>query len=135
MCEQVTNPKYDTQARVLRFRDQKIMEDTNVQAMGRELFSLIEQGDYDYCLNFSNVDFLGNNALGKLITAEKKHKFSRESALVLTNIRPEIYEVFAITKLNRLFTIFDDVQDFISKYQAGWKPDYTISQTSRAHTL
>jgi anti-sigma B factor antagonist len=38
---------------------------------------------------------------------DKKVKAAKGS-LRLCSIRPEIYEVFAITKLNKLFKIFED---------------------------
>ena len=34
----------------------------------------------------------------------------------LCNIRPEIYEVFAITKLNKLFDIKDDEADALAAF-------------------
>ena len=58
-------------------------------------------------LNFAIVDFLSSAALGKLITLDKKVK-AHSGKLKLCNIRPEIYEVFAITKLNKLFDIKTD---------------------------
>ena len=36
--------------------------------------------------------------------------------LKLSNIRPEIYEVFAITKLNKLFDIKDDEADALAVF-------------------
>ena len=36
--------------------------------------------------------------------------------LKLSNIRPEIYEVFAITKLNKLFDIKDDETDALAAF-------------------
>jgi anti-sigma B factor antagonist len=53
------------------------------------------------------VEFLSSAALGKLITLNKKAN-TYQCQLKLSNIRPEIYEVFAITKLNKLFDIRDD---------------------------
>ncbi len=50
------------------------------------------------------MEYLSSAALGKLITMEKKVKAAK-GKLRLCCIRPEIYEVFAITKLNRLFKI------------------------------
>ena len=101
---------------VARFRDRKIIDDINIQELGQELFGLIEQ---DRCqkllLNFSAVDFLSSAALGKLITLEKKVR-ARDGTLKLSNIRPEIYEVFAITKLNRLFDIQDDEADALATF-------------------
>jgi anti-sigma B factor antagonist len=101
---------------VVRFRDHKIVEDINIQQLGQEMFRLIEVDGRDkLLLNFSAVDFLSSAALGKLITLDKKMK-AHGGALKLSNIRPEIYEVFAITKLNRLFDIKDDEADALAAF-------------------
>jgi anti-sigma B factor antagonist len=90
---------------VVRFKDKKIVEDINIEELGRELFQLVEQDNRrKLLLNFSSVDFLSSAALGKLITLEKKVR-AHGGVLKLSNIRPEIYEVFTITKLDRLFDI------------------------------
>ena len=102
---------------VVRFRDQKIIEDINIQELGRELFQLVEVENREkVLLNFSSVDFLSSAALGKLITLEKKLVKSHGGTLRLSNIRPEIYEVFAITKLNRVFEIKDDEAEALASF-------------------
>ena len=101
---------------VVRFCDRKIIDDINIQELGQELFGLIEQDNRGkLLLNFSSVDFLSSAALGKLITLDKKVK-AHGGAMKLSNIRPEIYEVFAITKLNRLFDIQDDEADALAAF-------------------
>ena len=101
---------------VVRFRDHKIIEDINIQELGQEMFQLVEVDGRDkLLLNFSSVDFLSSAALGKLITLDKKMK-AHGGTLKLSNIRPEIYEVFAITKLNRLFDIRDDEADALAAF-------------------
>ena len=101
---------------VVRFRDHKIVEDINIQQLGQEMFRLIEVDSRDkLLLNFSSVDFLSSAALGKLITLDKKMK-AHGGTLKLSNIRAEIYEVFAITKLNRLFDIKDDEADALAAF-------------------
>ena len=101
---------------VVRFRDHKIVEDINIQQLGQEMFHLVEVDNRDkLLLNFASVDFLSSAALGKLITLDKKMK-AHGGSLKLSNIRPEIYEVFAITKLNRLFDIKDDEADALAAF-------------------
>lgn len=101
---------------VVRFRDHKIIEDINIQELGQELFQLVETDGCDrLLLDFSAVDFLSSAALGKLITLDKKMK-AHGGTLKLANIRPEIYEVFAITKLNRLFDIRQDEADALAAF-------------------
>ncbi|MDG2407480.1 MAG: STAS domain-containing protein [Pirellulales bacterium] len=100
---------------VVQFKDRKILDESNIQEMGRELFELIEQKRAKILLNFMNVEFLSSAALGKLITLDKKLKAAK-GQLKLSNIRPEIYEVFAITRLNKLFDIHDDEADALATF-------------------
>ena len=101
---------------VVRFRDRRIIDDINIQELGQELFRLIEQDNRGkLLLNFSSVEFLSSAALGKLITLDKKVK-AHSGLMKLSNIRPEIFEVFAITKLNRLFDILDDEADALAAF-------------------
>ena len=101
---------------VVRFRDHKIVEDISIQELGTEMFQLVEVENREkIVLNFSAVDFLSSAALGKLITLDKKMK-AHGGVLKLSNIRPEIYEVFTITRLNRLFDIKDDEADALASF-------------------
>jgi anti-sigma B factor antagonist len=93
---------------VVRFVDRKILDVTNIHELGKELFQLVEeQNKKKLLLNFSAVEFLSSETLGELIKLEKKVK-QHSGKLILSNIKPEIYEVFAITRLNKLFDIKDD---------------------------
>ena len=101
---------------VVRFRDQKILDDLNIQQLGQELARLVEvENRHKLLLNFSTVAFLSSAALGKLITLDKKVK-AHKGVLKLCCIQPEIYEVFAITKLNRLFDIKEDEADALAAF-------------------
>lgn len=93
---------------IARFVDKKILDENNIQMIGTQLFGLVEEdGRKKIVLDFSNVEYLSSAALGKLITMEKKVK-SAGGKLRLCSIRPEILEVFVITRLNKLFDIKDD---------------------------
>ena len=101
---------------IVRFRDRKIVEDINIQEWGAEMFGLVDTEKREkLLLNFSTVDFLSSAALGKLITLDKRVK-ATGGVLKLSNIRPEIYEVFTITKLNRLFDIKVDEADALAAF-------------------
>ena len=94
-------------ATVVSFVDRKILDETNIQEIGQELFDLVdEEGARDLVLNFSNVEYLSSAALGKLITLNKKVK-QADGRLKLCAIKPPIFEVFTITKLDKLFDIYD----------------------------
>jgi len=90
---------------VARFVDKKILDETNIQNIGNQLFALVdEDGRKKIVLDFSIVEYLSSAALGKLITMDKKVKTAK-AKLRLCCIRPEIYEVFEITRLNKIFDI------------------------------
>lgn len=101
---------------VVRFRDRKIIEDQQVQEIGQELFELVEKLGVDrILLSFSGVDYVASTVMGKCITLDRKVA-ACGGVLKLSNIRPEVYEIFAITKLNRLFDIRDDEADALAAF-------------------
>src|SRR6059058_5967028 len=58
---------------VVNFVDRKILDEQNIQIIGEQLFSLVdEDGRRKILLNFGNVEYLSSAALGKLITLNKK---------------------------------------------------------------
>jgi anti-sigma B factor antagonist len=101
---------------VVRFCDQKIMDDVGIHETGRELFRLVEEeGRRKVLLNLASVGFMSSAALGKLITLNKQVK-GRGGALKMCNIRPEVREVFAVTRLDRLFDIQDDEPQALASF-------------------
>ena len=101
---------------VARFVDKKILDETNIQIIGNQLFALIDEDmRQKVILHFGNVEYLSSAALGKLITLDKKAKAAK-AQLRLCDIKPEIYEVFAITKLNKLFKIHDDLEKALASF-------------------
>ncbi len=101
---------------LVRFLDRKILDGPSIQVLGQALFDLVEkQNRKQLLLNFAQVEFLSSAALGKLITLEKKVK-SASGTIKLSNIRPEIYEVFKITRLNQVFDIHDDEAEALATF-------------------
>ena len=101
---------------VVKFIDKKILDEASIQELGLELFGLIEQlNRKSILLNFTDVEFLSSAALGKLITLDRKVKAAK-GRLKMSNIRPEIFEVFQITKLNKVFDIRSDEAEAISAF-------------------
>lgn len=92
---------------VVEFADRKILEELSIQEIGSELRGLVEsEPGPRLLLNFQNVDHLASAALGMLITLQKKVQ-EQNGALKLSNINRQIFQVFKITRLNRVFDIHD----------------------------
>lgn len=93
---------------VVRFVDRRILDENNIQIIGNQLAGLVdEDGRRKIVIDFNDVEYLSSAALGKLITLDKKVRAAK-GKLRLCGIRPEIYEVFKITRLDKVFSIFDD---------------------------
>lgn len=101
---------------VVRFVDRKILDAANIQELGDELFALVEKDDRkSLLLNFSRVEFLSSSALNKLIVLDKKVK-SHGGRMKLCCLRPEIKEVFSITKLDQVFDIREAESEALSTF-------------------
>ncbi len=92
---------------LVEFVDRNILDEANIQAISEEISAVIDRADTPKILiSFSNVDHLSSAALGALITINNKIR-EKSGQLHLANIDPQIYEVFVITRLNKLFNIHD----------------------------
>jgi anti-sigma B factor antagonist len=97
--------------------DRNILEEAAIQQIGEEISSLIEQSaNPKILISFSSVEHLSSAALGTLITINNKVR-QKAGQLRLSNIDPQIYEVFVITRLNKLFQIFDDVDQAVDSFK------------------
>ena len=95
----------DKGVRIVEFTNNKILDEGNIAEIGTTLNALIDEEDRPkLLLDFSNVDHLSSAALGMLINANNRIR-QRNGQLRLSNIKPQIFEVFVITKLNKLFRI------------------------------
>lgn len=92
---------------VARLRVRKILDESTIQELADELSRLADDPQRNkFLLNFGSVKYLSSGMMGDLISLDKKIK-ARGGQLTLSEIQPEVYEAFTISKLNRLFDIRD----------------------------
>lgn len=102
--------------RIVEFTNNKILDEANIAEIGQTLSSLIdERPNPKLLLDFRNVDHLSSAALGMLINANNKIK-QRNGQLRLASIKPQIFEVFVITKLNKLFRILPSRAEALASF-------------------
>lgn len=90
---------------VIRFTETKITDPGRIEELGRELTRMIDtEHPYKVLLNFDKVDYLSSEALRVFLLFNKKVQ-GRGGLLKLCNVAPEIFQVFAITGLNKVFDI------------------------------
>jgi anti-sigma B factor antagonist len=101
----------------VEFVDRNILDEANIQQIGDEISDIIEaDAGPKLLISFSNVDHLSSAALGTLITINNKVK-NKGGKLRLANIDPQIYEVFKITKLDKLFQIHDSTERAMASFR------------------
>ena len=107
MAEQVTRLKVSDLSGVslVEFADRKILDELCIHEIQEELGKVVEFAPATkLLLSFKNVEYLSSAALGMLITLKKRVE-EKQGKLKLSDINPQIYEVFKITRLNKIFDI------------------------------
>jgi len=89
----------------IEFVDRNILDEANIRQIEDEIKQIIDgESTPRVIISFDNVDHLSSAALGSLITINSKVN-EKGGQLRLAEIPESIYDVFVITKLERLFQI------------------------------
>jgi anti-sigma B factor antagonist len=94
---------------IVEFADRKILDELSILEIQDELDKLVEKAaGGNLLLSFDNVEHLSSAALGMLVDLKNKVE-ERHGKLRLSNINPQIFEVFKITRLNKMFQIHPSI--------------------------
>ncbi len=94
--------------RTIFIRDERLVESSQITRLFEDIEAELNKCEEDrLILDFSSVAFMASSALGKLVSLEKKSK-QFNVKMKLSGITPEIYKVFKISKLHKLFDIAKD---------------------------
>lgn len=95
---------------VIRFRDDSIIDETRIEAVGNELRELASGSDQKkFVLSFQNVEFMSSAMIGKLVHFGNMCK-DEQVALRLCDINANIEKVFDLMRLEKLFEIDQDIE-------------------------
>lgn len=99
--------------RVVNFNDRKLLDAGTIEQFGCEIFSIVDVDGVRFLLDFKGVEFLSSAALNKLIILDKMIK-ARGGRLVMCHLIHEVSEVFALTRLDKLFDIRENRSDALA---------------------
>lgn len=100
----------------IEFIDRNILDEANIKQIGDEITQIIDaQVQPKILISFENVDHLSSSALGTLITINNKIR-SKDGQLRLADIDDQILQIFVITKLNKLFQIYDSTEAALESF-------------------
>lgn len=94
---------------IISIDEVRLVDGSAIDQCHREIVEVLEKGEESCAvLHFGRVNFMSSAALGMLVRVHRKCK-EYKIALKLSNITPEILQVFKITSLDKLFDIHADV--------------------------
>lgn len=101
----------------VEFLEEEILEETVITSITESIVNLIDDNPgLNLLISFKNVKHFSSSALGMLIRIHK-HIEEGNGKLRMCNIIPSLYEIFVITKLNKLFMIFEKQDQAIKSFE------------------
>jgi len=95
---------------------EEILDEGTISTISESLFAVVEDhAPVRLLLSFERVKHLSSSALGTLIRLNKRID-ETGGKLRLCEIKKNLYEIFTITKLNKLFDIFEDRETAIKSF-------------------
>ena len=103
---------------ILTLLEARVHDQAAIKEIGEELNRLTADPSAQ-CLLFdmTDVDFLSSAVLNRLIVLDKQLK-NGGGQIAFCNLRPQIEEVFSITKLNNLFPIYKSRSEAVTAISA-----------------
>ena len=90
--------------------------DAQVSGIVKErVHQLLDEGATSLVLDLGGVDFLDSSGLGVLVSSLRKVK-EKKGEIKLAGLRPEVRSIFDITRVTRLFSIHEDVQEAVDAF-------------------
>ena len=105
---------------VVKLKDEKLTAPAQVETLGDELLSLVEgqltEDQANVLINFENVRFFSSGAINKLIVLEKRVR-ACGGQIRLSNMRPEVRDLFSYTNLDSMFDIRGNQAEAILSFE------------------
>jgi len=97
------------------FQDDSIIDETRIEEVGIELKKLVRESEQKkFVLSFESVEFMSSAMIGKLVHFGNMCKLEQVE-LRLCDINSNIQKVFDLMRLDKLFSIDQDIETSIFK--------------------
>jgi anti-sigma B factor antagonist len=91
---------------IVEFKTPSLMDAIELEKIGQSLYHLVDAEDRrKIILDFEKVQYLSSQAIGIVLTINKKLSALKDSKLVLCGVGPKLMELIKITRLDRILTI------------------------------
>ncbi len=91
---------------VVEFKTPSLMDAMILEDIGKELYRLVDEEDRRrLILDFEKVQYLSSQAIGIILTLNKKLSALKHSKFILCGVGPKLLELLKITRLDRILTV------------------------------
>ncbi len=91
---------------VIEFRTASLMDPLVLEKTGAALYRLVDEEDRRLIImDFSQVQYISSQAIGIVLTMNKKLSALKKSKFVLCGVGEKLMQLIKITRLDRLLTI------------------------------
>ncbi len=97
---------------VLTIQDERI-DAHNSSELKQYLLQMIESGEKRIFVHLGHVRFIDSSGLGALLSGNK-NILAKSGSLTLVNIQQQVLSMFELTRLNRVFDIYADLNEAFS---------------------
>ena len=102
---------------VVEFKPPSWMDPIILEEIGKELYRLVDEEDRrKLLLDFEKVQYLSSQAIGIILTLQKKLGALKNSKLVLCGVGPKLMELLKITRLDRILTVKPTQHDAVKVF-------------------
>ena len=99
---------------VVEFKTASLMDPMILEEIGQELYRLVDEEDRRrLILDFEKVQYLSSQAIGIVLTLNKKLSALKNSKFVLCGVGPKLLELLKITRLDRILTVKPTQQEAV----------------------
>ena len=83
----------------------------------RECFDkLLAEGEHSYVIDMAGVGFIDSSGLAAFVRLFKRVRIG-EGDVRLCGLRPEVSKIFELTRLNRVFDIFETCAEAVESFR------------------
>lgn len=100
---------------VLYIREDRL-DANNSEELKVELRRFFEDGTKDLVIDLKEIHFIDSSGLGVLVSGYKNASILHGS-LKLSNLQSQVKSMFELTRLHRVFDIFNTVDDALQSYR------------------
>jgi len=99
---------------MVSFNVANLTVDQGLEQVAQQISDLIKnQKPKNLLIDFTGVKFFSSQALGILLDAKKKLS-AQKGNVIISGINPQLYRVFKITNLDKIFKFYPDAQSAVN---------------------